>query len=155
VTVCLLAGAQLLAPPRERVLRLNAPLWLNSLAGILLFLLVNIEIADYFSTEYTRLAFDFSGNFARDMSYTIAWALYALGLLVVGIWKKLPGARYAAIGLLAVTLIKLFFHDLARLAAMYKIGALMVVAVVAILTSFLYQRFVPADEKPSDAPDAP
>ena len=81
------------------------------------------------------------------MSYTIGWALYAFALLIVGIWKKARGARYAAIALLAVALAKLFLRDLSHLGAMYKIGALFAVAVIAILTSVLYQRFVPPDEK--------
>jgi hypothetical protein len=147
VVVCLLVGARLLAPPRERVLGLHAPRWLNALGAALLFLLVNIEIADYFGGDYTRLTFDFSGSFARDMTYTIAWALFAFGLLIVGIWKAEKGARYASLALLGVALLKLFFHDLSQLAQLYRIGALFGVAVVAILASFLYQRFVPADEK--------
>jgi len=48
---------------------------------VLSFCLINIEIADFFSEPGRRvLAFQFSGNFARDMTYTIAWALFALGL---------------------------------------------------------------------------
>jgi uncharacterized membrane protein len=146
--VCLLAGARLLAPPHNRVLGLSAPPVLNALGLGLLFLLVNIEIADFFSpADSYHLTFDFSGNFARDMSYTIAWALYAFGLLVLGIWKESAGARYAALGLLGAALLKLFFHDLASLPQLYRIGALFAVAIVAILASFVYQRFLPADEK--------
>jgi uncharacterized membrane protein len=82
------------------------------------------------------------------MTYTIAWALFALGLLVAGIWKEARAARYAAITLLSVALLKLFFHDLAQLAQLYRVGALFAVAAVAILASFAYQRFLPNNEKP-------
>lgn len=144
----LFAGAYLTSPPRERVFGLNAPAIFNSLGVILAFLLLNIEIADYFTAPGARaLAFQFSGNFARDMSYTIGWALFALGLLVAGIWRQTRAARYAAIALLSVALIKLFFHDLARLEALYRIGALFAVAVIAILASLAYQRFLPSNEK--------
>ena len=130
------------------MLGLSFPPILNALGIVLLFLLVNIEIADFFSpTDSYSLTFDFSGNLARDMSYTIAWALYAFGLLVLGIWKKSGGARYTALGLLGVALLKLFFHDLSSLAQLYRIGALFAVAIIAILASFVYQRFLPADEK--------
>jgi uncharacterized membrane protein len=54
--------------------------------------------------------------------------------------------RYAGIGLLAVTLLKLFFHDLAQLDSLYRIGALIVVALTALAASFLYQRFDRSDE---------
>lgn len=45
---------------------------------------------------------------------------------------------------------KLFFHDLARLAQLYRVGALFAVSVIAILASFAYQRFLPGNEKPAD-----
>ena len=154
VTGCLFAGAHLLAPPRDRVFGINGPALFNSLGTILAFLLVNIEIADFFSEPGQRvLTFQFSGHFGRDMSYTIAWALFALGLLLMGIWKETRAGRYAAIALLSVALLKLFFHDLVQLGALYRIGALFAVAVIATLASFAYQRFLPADEK--SAPPKP
>ena len=147
-TAALFTGARLLAPPRERVVGINIPPLLNTLGVILAFILLNIEIADYFTTPGARsLAFHFSGNFARDMSYTIGWALFALGLLVGGIWQRTKAARYAAITLLSIALLKLFFHDLANLQALYRVGALMVVAVIAFLASFAYQRYLPGNEK--------
>ncbi|AOS44503.1 hypothetical protein Verru16b_01565 [Lacunisphaera limnophila] len=148
VIAALFLGARLLAPPRERVLGITAPPLLNTLAVILAFLLLNIQIADFFTTPgAATLTFKFSGSFARDMTYTIAWALFALGLLGAGIWKGQRAPRYAAIALLSVALFKLFFHDLARLQALYRVGALMAVAVIAILASFAYQRFLPVHEK--------
>ncbi|HWC58854.1 MAG TPA: DUF2339 domain-containing protein [Verrucomicrobiae bacterium] len=141
VTVCLFTGAALLAPPRNKISNLNAQPVLFTLGTVLAFCLLNIEIADYFSEPGSTLTFQFSGNFARDMTYSIAWALFALVLLVFGIWRKVPGARYSALGLLSVTILKLFLHDLARLNQLYRIGALVGVAVIAMLASLAYQRF--------------
>src|SRR5882762_5290668 len=142
-TACLLAAARLLAPSRHRVLGHNALPLLYTLATVLAFLIVNIEIADYFSTPgAAALTFQFAGNFARDMSYSIAWALFALLLLIVGIRKRTAPARYASLGLLGITVVKLFFHDLSQLDQLYRISAFVVVAVIAILASFLYQRFL-------------
>jgi uncharacterized membrane protein len=140
-TACLFAGARLLAAPRNRIFRINAQILLASLGMVLAFFLLNIEIADYFSQPGSTLTFQFEGNFARDMSYSIAWALYALVLLVIGIARNIPGPRYAAMGLLCLTLLKLFFHDLAHLNQLYRIGAFIGVAVIAMLASFAYQRF--------------
>lgn len=152
--ISLFIGARLLAPPRDRVLGSSAPALLNVLGVVLLFLLLNIEIADFFSPAASTLTFQFSGNLARDMTYTIAWALFAFGLLSVGIWKRQRAARYAALALLSVALLKLFFHDLASLGQLYRIGTLIAVAVIAMLASFIYQRFLPSAHdaaKPSDA----
>lgn len=139
--VCFFVSARLLAPPRNRISGVEAPPILSALGTVLAFLLLNIEIADYFSAPGSTLTFKFTGNFARDMTYSIAWALFALALLVAGIAKKQTAARYAAIGLLSVTVLKLFLHDLARLGQLYRIGAFLGVAVIAILASFAYQRF--------------
>lgn len=143
-TICFFIGAWLLSPPRNRILNVNAPPILVSLGTVLAFLLLNIEIADYFSAPGSALTFQFTGNFARDMTYSIAWALFALVLLIVGIMRNLRAPRYAALGLLCVTLLKLFLHDLARLGQLYRIGAFIGVAVIAMLASFAYQRFFAA-----------
>ncbi len=149
VAICLFVAARLLAPPRNLVLDKNAPPLLNSLGTILAFVLLNIEIADYFTKPGAyELTFHFSGNFARDMSYSIAWALFALLLLIVGIRKRNKAARYASLALLGFVLLKLFFHDLSQLQQLYRIAALIIVAIVAILASFLYQRFLGQPEKP-------
>jgi uncharacterized membrane protein len=120
--------------------RIASPL-LYSLAGLVAFLLMNIEIADYFSIGPT-LTFSFSGNFARDMTYTIAWAIFAFGLLMIGIVKSVRAARLAAIALLCLAFAKLFLHDLDSLSQLYRIGAFITVAVIAIVASFIYQRFL-------------
>jgi uncharacterized membrane protein len=156
VTACLFAGARLLAAPRNKVQQFNVPPVLLTLGTILAFLLVNIEIADYFTVEGSRaLTFKFSGNFGRDMTYTIAWGLFAFGLLVAGIVRRLPAARWSAIGLLVVTMLKLFLHDLAQLEALYRIGAFMAVAVIAIGASFAYQRFLANPVRPEADPPLP
>ena len=153
VTVCLFAGMRLLAPPRNLVLKSNVPPILAGFGTVLAFLLLNIEIADYFSAPDSTLTFQFSGNFARDMTYSIAWALFALALLIYGILKKIPAARYAAMGLLCVTLLKLFFHDLVQLDPLYRIGAFIGVAVIAMLASFAYQKFFSAILKDKESKD--
>lgn len=151
VTVALFIGAQLLAPPRNLILKTNAQPILAALGTVMAFLLLNIEIADYFSAPGSTLTFQFSGNFARDMSYSIAWALFALILLIVGIFKNSAATRYTAMGLLCVTLLKLFFHDLAQLGQLYRIAAFICVAIVAMLASFAYQKFFSATAKTTES----
>jgi Predicted membrane protein (DUF2339) len=148
-TICLFAAARLLAPPRNLVLGRNAQPLLYALGTILAFLLLNIEIADYFSRPgMAALTFQFSGNFARDMSYSIAWAVYALLLLIIGIRQTARPLRYASLGLLGGTILKLFLHDLSQLDQLYRIAAFVVVAIIAIFASFLYQRFLGLSQKP-------
>jgi uncharacterized membrane protein len=144
----LFGGAWLFRPPRQSSFERTAPILLNSLGAILTFLLLNIEIADYFSVGPT-LTFSFSGNFARDMTYSIAWALFAFALLLVGMRRKTRWVRYAGVVLLLVTLVKLFLHDLGNLSQLYRIGAFIGVAIILIVASFVYQRFLVPKEKPA------
>ncbi len=141
VTASLLAGARLLAPPRNVVFRVNTPPVLYTLGAVLAFLLLNIEIADYFSTGST-LSFDFNASLGQDMAYSIAWGLFAFVLLALGFKTASAGARYGGLGLLVVTLLKLFLHDLWRLGGLYRVGSLIGLAVVLMVVSFIYQRFL-------------
>ena len=84
-------------------------------------------------------------NMARFWTRIFALT-FAIGV-ATGIARKLPAARYASLALLGVTLLKLFFHDLAQLNQLYRIGAFVGVAVILLAASFLYQKFVTAEEK--------
>jgi len=150
VTVCLFAGACLLAPPRNLISALNVPPVLVSLGTVLAFLLLNIEIADYFSTG-TTITFKFSGDFGRDMTYSLAWAVFAFIVLFIGILRNVRGARYAGLGLLVVTLLKLFLHDLWSLGGFYRIGSLIGLALVLFPVTFLYQRFLATNAEKKEA----
>jgi hypothetical protein len=142
---CLLIAGRLLAPPRQRLADLHAPALLYSLSSILSFLLLNIEIADYFSEPGNTLTFNFSANLGQDMTYSLAWGAFAFGLLTVGFRTANRPTRYAGMALLIATLLKLFLHDLWRLGGLYRIGSLIGLAVLLILVSFIYQRFLSSD----------
>lgn len=121
--------------------------------GLLLFLLLNLEIADYFTTSgQSSIDISFSGNFARDMTYSISWGLFSLGLLGIGFARHSKGARYAATGLLIATLLKVFLHDLSQIQSIFRIGALIGVAIIAFVASFLYQRFFDRSTEESAEP---
>ncbi len=149
VTVCLLAGGYLLAPPRQLISELNARSTLYGLGAVLAFILLNIEIADYFSAPGPQLTLDFNSTFAQDMAYSLGWAAYSFVLLTIGFNRKTAAMRYAGMGLMVVTIIKLFLHDLWQLGGLYRIGSLVGLAVVLMLISFIYQRFL---AKPTEIP---
>ena len=139
--ICLMSGGRLLVRPDNRVIGINAPPILYTLGTILAFILMNIEIADFFSTG-KYLTFHLTGDLAQSMTYSIAWALFALALVVTGILKQLRPVRYSAICLVGVTLIKLFLYDLRQLDQLYRISAFIGVAIVLITASILYQKWV-------------
>jgi len=121
-------------------------------AIILLFLLLNIEIADYFATGPT-ITFDFfSSALAQDLSYTLGWAIFAVALLAGGIISHSKPGRITAIVLLSVAMAKCAFHDLWRLGGLYRVGSLVGIAFCALLITVALQRFVLTSQpEPSEA----
>jgi len=114
----------------------------NACGAVLLFLLVNIEIADFYSTGPT-LTFNFlSSSLAQDLTYTIGWALFAVAMLVTGLVLHSRAARVAAIVLLLVTVLKCFLHDLARLGGLYRVASLLGLTISLLLVGVLLQKFV-------------
>jgi uncharacterized membrane protein len=114
----------------------------NGCGAILLFLLVNIEIADFYSTGPT-LTFNFlSSSLAQDLTYTIGWALFAVAMLVAGLVLHSRASRVAAIFLLLVTVLKCFLHDLTRLGGLYRVASLLGLTISLLLVGVLLQKFV-------------
>ncbi len=115
---------------------------LDTLGAILLFVLVNLEIADaYTAPGADTLAFHFGTSLACDLTYSIAWGIFALCLLLFGLCKKVRPARLCGLILLAATMLKVFLYDLAALEQLYRVGALVGLALIALAASFLYQKY--------------
>jgi uncharacterized membrane protein len=153
VAACLFIGARLIDRAQPRILGLDARAILPALGTILLFILVNVEIADFFSAGERYVAFRPPASLAEDMTYSIAWAAFALVLLVLGVRIPKVGLRYAGLGLLVVTLAKVALNDLWQLGGLYRVGSLVGLALVLLVVSFLYHRFVgtPADPRGAGA----
>jgi uncharacterized membrane protein len=107
----------------------------------LLFLLLNIEIADYFSIGPT-ITFNFSATLAQDLTYTLGWALFAVALLAAGIILSNQPARVASLALLVATSVKCFIHDLARLGELYRVMSFVGLGVCLALVALALQKFV-------------
>jgi hypothetical protein len=141
--VAAFVASRLLAGGEDRLF----PRWprLSSLAAAsgaaLLFALLNVEIADFFSSG-ERLELRFSAGLAQDLTYTIAWALFAVGLLAAGVLLRSRAARAAAIALLSATVLKAFLHDLARLHGLYRVASFVGLAASLAVVAVVLQRFV-------------
>ncbi len=114
----------------------------------ILFVLLNLEIADFFAEGPRIVVNPFSSSLAEGLAYTLGWALFAIVLLVAGIAWKSPNARVASLGLLVVTILKCFLFDLARLGGLYRVGSFVGLAVCLALVAVLLQRFVLRREAP-------
>jgi uncharacterized membrane protein len=142
------SAAALGRPAEEKYFDSGVKGVLMACGAVLLFLLMNIEIADYFS-QGSALTFQFSGNVARDMAYTLGWSLFASALFGFAMEKGAAMARKASFGLFACAILKLFLHDVWSLSQLYRVAAFVVTAVILIAVSFFYQRSLAAAKAPA------
>ena len=115
---------------------------------ILLFFLLNIEIADYYSTG-PEILFRFGAGVQQDLTYTIGWLVFGGLLLTAGIYLRNRPARLTAIAMIAVTAAKCFLYDLREFGGLYRVGSLVGLAIALALVAIALQKFVLA--KPKDA----
>jgi uncharacterized membrane protein len=75
-----------------------------------------------------------------EVMTSVTWAAYATALIVVGLYRRYAPVRYFGIGLFAITILKVFFGDLAHLQQIYRVLSVMGLGLLLLLTSWLYQR---------------
>jgi hypothetical protein len=115
---------------------------LLSVAGLFeLWFLLNIGIANGYHAANGALTFDFvSTSHAADATYTIAWAVIATGLLILGFLIEWPAARGAALALLLTTIFKCLVNDLPRLRGLYLAASLLGLALSLVVVGVLLQK---------------
>lgn len=73
---------------------------------------------------------------------SIAWALYGLVLLAIGMARRSVSLRWVSLAVLLLAIAKVFLYDLGELRDLYRVLSLLGLAFSLILVSFGYQRFV-------------
>ncbi len=150
--LCCLTGARWLhsverdrMSDSERAFFYNGRFGLAPVVGflglILIFALINLEIADYFASG-RYLEFQWERRYDRDLTTSVAWGLYALTLLVAGMWRQIKPLRFISLGFMLLTIGKVFLYDLSSLTGLHRILSFLGLAVALIAVSLLYQRFV-------------
>ncbi len=79
---------------------------------------------------------------AFDLTLSLSWAAYGLGLLGIGLWRGLAGPRWLSLAVLLLVIAKVFLFDLAHLEGLARVGSLAGLALSLIAVSLLYQRYV-------------
>ncbi len=133
-----------LTPLESRLYPVGKPISASccGLAAVaVVFAWINLAIADYFAAG-SELVLSFERMPARDTTTSVAWALYALTLLAIGVRVKSGSLRWLSLGILVLTLGKVFLHDLGELEDLYRVASLVGLALSLIIVSLIYQRFV-------------
>jgi uncharacterized membrane protein len=77
---------------------------------------------------------------AQHLGLSVLWTLYATGLLLAGIFRRQAALRWQGLILFGVVVGKVFLHDLSFLRQFYRIVSFVVLGLVLLAVSFLYQR---------------
>lgn len=93
------------------------------------------------SSELINLLELFGVGQADRLGLSILWGFYALVLIVLGIWRNKKHLRLGAFVLSGLTLVKLFFYDIAFLDTISKTVVFVSLGVFLLLISFLYNKY--------------
>jgi uncharacterized membrane protein len=77
---------------------------------------------------------------ARDFTYSALWMAYGALLVLVGFWRRSALVRWQALVLIAFTIGKVFLYDVSELDRGYRILSFIVLGVLLLAISFVYQR---------------
>ncbi len=94
-----------------------------------------------FSSELLNLMDVFGVADSYKLGLSILWGIYALAMIALGIYKRKIHLRISAIVLFALTLVKLFFYDIADLCTISKTVVFISLGVLLLIISFLYNKF--------------
>ena len=96
---------------------------------------------------------------AEQYTYSIAWLVFGVALLAIGILLNSQRARLASAAVIALTILKAFLIDMSQLTGIYRALSFMCLGVVLVAIGWLYQRILfrrqaspPASPAPSAAP---
>jgi uncharacterized membrane protein len=70
----------------------------------------------------------------------VMWGAYATALILTGLYRRYVPIRYFGIALFGITILKVFFGDLAHLQQIHRVLSLIGLGLLLLLTSYLYQR---------------
>ncbi len=126
----------------------------SGVAGaVLLFVLsqawtryLNVAIKDTPGTAKSGQANEL--RWRMQLGLSLLWTVYAAVTLAWGFVRRSVALRYAALCLFGLTIVKVFFVDLASVKTAYRMLSLLVLGVVLLLVGLLYQK---ASRRPTAA----
>ena len=113
----------------------------NTKFHIFLEMVIHISILNFLSNELVTWM-DIAGyQDIFKLGLSILWSVYSLLLVSLGIYKKKKYLRISALVLFGVTLAKLFLYDISNLSTISKTVVLIVLGLLLLIISFLYNKF--------------
>ena len=93
------------------------------------------------SSELINLMDIFGYRDSYKLGLSILWGVFALCLIILGIYQHKKHLRIGAITLFGLTLVKLFFYDIADLNTISKTVVFVSLGILMLIVSFLYNKY--------------
>lgn len=133
--------------------------------NVLALVALTYEVHDYFSRQmdvalrgniFTPESYTYTRSLtiARDFTFSALWMVYGAALMAVGFWRRSAFVRWQALVLIAITIIKVFVYDVSELDRGYRIVSFIVLGILLLAISFVYQRDWLHLSKPKHVGDA-
>ena len=97
------------------------------------------EAVRFFDSQEIKQDADFFS--AMQLSLTVLWAVYAIGIISVGIAMQAGRVRLAGMVLLIVPVVKLFVFDIFLMERGYRVAAFVTLGGMLLATGLVYQRY--------------
>ncbi|MBL8906710.1 MAG: DUF2339 domain-containing protein [Rhizobiales bacterium] len=121
-------------------------------ALILALVYLTLQTKRYFQGPVLTLE---SLSDAENYAYSAVWLVFALALLIAGIWRGRKYLRYAGLIVTALVVVKVFLLDMSGLSGLYRIASFVGLGLCLVGIGYLYARFVqPLDAPKAEAPPA-
>jgi uncharacterized membrane protein len=123
-------------------------------AGALVFALayVTLEIRRLYKGPWMEYFGPIGG--AEQYTYSIAWLIFGVALLGIGIVFNSQRARLASAAVIALTIAKAFLVDMSALTGVYRALSFMGLGLVLVAIGWLYQRILFRRQTPPPVPAA-
>jgi uncharacterized membrane protein len=152
VTSAVLLGALAWLSQRDVKSTQNIRTLFSSASTLAPLLLLWCMTQEAFETcYYLRVTLGTNWDRWAQMSISLVWSLFGATLLIVGIRFGWPTARQAALGLLALTVAKVFLFDLSFLDAVLRVLSLAGLGGALLFISWLYSRYGVGNNEQYDA----
>jgi uncharacterized membrane protein len=99
-----------------------------------------VSLFGFLNCEWYRFTNQFSPRIGLA-GFSVLWSLFAVGLILLGVWMRRKIYRISAIGLLIATVLKVLVFDTAEVSTPYRILSCLVLGIILMVVSFLYYRF--------------
>ncbi len=113
--------------------------FLKPVALLLAFTWITLMIRQGFQGSFLD---SFVAGDAEVYSYSVAWILFGIGLLVAGIITRDQSLRYASLAVTLLAVGKVFLYDTAELEGLYRIFSFFGLGFSLLGLSYVYTRFV-------------